>query len=128
VEFITAVAAGQHAEQLAFDHLVEYGLRPVARNFRCRGGEIDLIMLDEDCLAFIEVRYRASSSFGRASETVDVRKQQKIIRTAALFIARNKAFALHTMRFDVFAVEGPSAQATGVHWIKDAFRPNNSTL
>jgi putative endonuclease len=83
-------------------------------------------MLDGDCLTFIEVRYRASASFTPASHTVDHRKQRKIIRTAAMYVARNHRFSTYTMRFDVVAVEGFENQT--VHWIKDAFRPNNSTL
>ncbi len=122
----TTGIVGRRAEQLAFDYLVESGLRPVARNFRCRGGEIDLIMLDAACLTFVEVRYRASTAFAPASHTVDQYKQRKLIRTAAMFIAGNNRFSSHTMRFDVVAIEGPVAET--VTWIKDAFRPINSTL
>lgn len=120
----TTTDVGQRAEQEAFEFLIGRGLRPVARNFRSRGGEIDLIMLDGDCLAFIEVRYRASSSFSPASHTVDKHKQQKLIRTAALYGARHKRHANAIMRFDVVAVDGDS----NVKWIRDAFRPNNSTF
>jgi len=101
-------------------------LQPIARNFRQRGGEIDLIMLDGACLIFVEVRYRATNEFSRASHTVDLHKQRKLIRTAALFIARNGRFAMHEMRFDVVAIEGFEAES--LEWIKDAFRPGNSTL
>ena len=119
-------SVGRQAEQLAFDHLLAQNLLPVARNFHCRGGEIDLIMIDSDCLTFIEVRCRRSVSFTPASHTVDRHKQRKILRTAAMFVARNHRFTNHTMRFDVVAIEGLENPA--VHWIKDAFRPNNSTL
>ena len=78
---------GRHAENTAFQYLLERGLRPVARNFRRRGGEIDIIMLDEHCLVFIEVRYRRNKSFTQPGLTVDTRKQRKLVRTAALFIA-----------------------------------------
>ena len=122
----TTGAIGQQAEQQAFRFLVERKLRPVSRNFHCRGGEIDLIMLDGDCLTFVEVRYRASAAFAAASHTVDHRKQQKIIRTAAMFIARNARYAIYTMRFDVVAIEGHKRGS--VTWIKDAFRPTNSML
>lgn len=126
--YATTGHVGQRAEQLAFDFLVDRNLQPVARNFYCRGGEIDLIMLDEQCLTFVEVRFRTSTNFTRASHTVDIRKQKKLIRTAAFFVARNRRFATHTMRFDVVAIEGPSTGLESVDWIKDAFRPNNSTL
>ena len=117
---------GHQAEQLAFDFLIDQNLRPVARNFHSRGGEIDLIMLDGNCLTFVEVRFRASALFTPASHTVDHHKQRKIIRTAAMYIARNRQFSMHTMRFDVVAIEG--GENTAINWIRDAFRPNNSTL
>jgi putative endonuclease len=122
----TTGVVGRQAEQLAFEFLLGHNLRPVARNFHCRGGEIDLIMLDDDCLTFVEVRYRASSTFTPASHTVDCRKQRKIIRTAAMFLARNSRFSNYLMRFDVIAIEG--AEGETIEWIKDAFRPINSTL
>lgn len=122
----TTRAIGSGAEQEAFRYLLGKGLSPVAQNFCCRGGEIDLIMLDDGCLTFIEVRFRSASSFAPPSHTVDYRKQNKIIRTAAMFVARNKRYANYTMRFDVVAVEGIGDRS--IHWISDAFRPDNSTL
>lgn len=98
----------------------------MARNFHRRGGEIDLIMLDNGCLTFIEVRYRASSEFAAPVDTVEYHKQRKIIRTAAMFVAKNSRYATYTMRFDVVAIQGPGKPS--VTWIKDAFRPNNSSL
>jgi putative endonuclease len=119
-------SVGRQAEQLAFDYLVGQSLLPIARNFHSRGGEIDLIMLDDDCLTFVEVRYRVSALFAPASHTVDCHKQRKIIRTAAMYVARNQRLSTKTMRFDVVAIEG--CEYPVIHWIKDAFRPNNSTL
>jgi putative endonuclease len=115
---------GAHAEQAAFRHLVDNDLRPIARNFRCRGGELDLVMLDGDCLVIVEVRYRKSSRFAAPAITVDRHKQRKLVRTAALFAARNRRFASLPMRFDVVAVEGSTTPA--IRWIRDAFRPDDS--
>lgn len=98
----------------------------MARNFRSRGGEIDLVLLDGNCLTFVEVRYRKSAHFSAPAPTVDHRKQRKILRTAALFIARHEQFANHTMRFDVVAISGE--QSRRVDWIRDAFRPADSSL
>jgi len=117
---------GDHAEQLAFRYLTDRGLRPVARNFRTRGGEIDLILLDGDCLTFVEVRCRRSARFTEPGLTVDRHKQRKLVRTAAMFTARHRAYAQHVMRFDVVAIEGEDLPT--IEWIKDAFRPNDSTL
>ncbi|MDH3615004.1 MAG: YraN family protein [Gammaproteobacteria bacterium] len=115
--------AGNEAEQSALHFLVHQGLRPVTRNFRSRGGEIDLIMLDGDCLTFVEVRYRKSTRFSSPAPTVDHRKQRKILRTAAMFVANSQRYARHTMRFDVVAIAGDT-----IEWIQDAFRPSDSTL
>ncbi len=117
---------GRRAESLAFEYLRDRGLAAVARNFRSRGGEIDLIMLDGDCLAFIEVRSRRSSQFTSPSSTVDPRKQRKLVGTAAMFVARHDRFADFTMRFDVISIEGTTQPS--IRWIRDAFRPDDSAL
>ena len=110
---------GRRAEQRAYRHLLDHGLRPIARNFRSRGGEIDLIMLDKDCLAFVEVRYRSTSRFTDPLLTVDYHKQRKLVRTAMLFTARHRCYANHIMRFDVVGIEGDGT----IRWMRDAFRP-----
>ncbi|MCH9695049.1 MAG: YraN family protein [Gammaproteobacteria bacterium] len=122
----TTTTVGNRAEQLAYRYLLQNGLALVARNFRCRGGEIDLIMLDSSCLVFVEVRFRAPNRFATAGITVDHHKQRKIIRTAAMFLTRHVRFSNHTMRFDVIAIDG--LEDSGPDWIKDAFRPDSSTL
>ena len=122
----TTGTVGRQAEQLAFEFLLAHDLSPVARNFNTRGGEIDLVMLDGNCLAFIEVRFRATSDFSPPSETVDRHKQRKLVRTAALFVARNRRFANHRMRFDVLAIEG--LQSPEFEWLQDAFRPEDSSF
>jgi putative endonuclease len=99
-------------------------MRPVARNFRRRGGEIDIIMIDDDALVFIEVRYRRSAVFAAPGLTVDARKQRKLIRTAALFVSAHRHLSRHEMRFDVIAIE----EGQPVQWIRDAFRPDDSAL
>jgi putative endonuclease len=96
------------------------------QNFRRRGGEIDLLMLDDDCLVIVEVRYRKSNAFTDPELTVDRPKQRKIVRTAALFLAAHRQFANHAMRFDVVSIEGQGGPR--VRWIRDAFRPDDSGL
>lgn len=117
---------GALAEDIACRFLIDNGLRPVARNYRCRGGEIDLIMMDSQCLVFVEVRCRASNAFVTPGLTVDTRKQRKIIRTAAMFLSRKRQFANARVRFDVIAIEGRSAG--NVRWIRDAFRPDDAAF
>ena len=119
---------GFDAERLADQFLQREGLTPITRNFRCRLGEIDLIMRDENCLVFVEVRYRSSNRFSRAGLTVDIHKQRKIIRTAALFLAKRAQFANSIVRFDIVAVDADEHDNKTIEWIKDAFRPADSRL
>ena len=106
--------------------MLSKGLRPVARNFRSRGGEIDLIMLHGRCLAFVEVRYRRSVRLSSPAATVNRLKQQKIVRTAAQYLATSRAYARHATRFDVVSITGSTDET--IEWIQDAFRPDDSTL
>ena len=119
---------GSNAEQLADKFLKRQGLATVTRNFRCRLGEIDLIARDGDAIVFVEVRYRASNRFSRAGQTVDIHKQRKLIRTAALFTAMRPKYANCVMRFDVVAIDADEHGKKSIDWIKDAFRPNDSRL
>lgn len=80
-------------------------------------------MLQGECLVLVEVRYRRTDRFIAAELTVDRRKQRKLIRAAALYIAGRSRFRNHTVRFDVVAVG-----ADKVNWIPDAFRPPDSSL
>ena len=93
------------------------GLRFVAANVRGRGGEIDLIMNDGQTIVFVEVRYRQSSRFGGAAASVTLAKQQKLLQTAHLWLARhNGSFDTVDCRFDVVAFTG-----NAIDWLKNAF-------
>ena len=93
------------------------GLRFVAGNVRGRGGEIDLIMKDGQTIVFVEVRYRQSSRFGGAAASVTLAKQQKLLQTAHLWLARhNGSFDTVDCRFDVVAFTG-----NAIDWLKNAF-------
>ena len=108
------VSRGAAAEQTAVDYLTQQGLVLVERNFRCRLGEIDLIMRDGQTLVFIEVRQRASQQFGGAAGSIDGRKQQKLIATAQQYLAR--LGKTPPCRFDALLLQGQSME-----WIRDAF-------
>ena len=121
-------AVGAAAELLADRFLKREGLQSVIRNFRCRLGEIDLVMRDKDCLVFVEVRYRGGRRFARAGLTVDARKQQKLIRTAALFLAKYPESSSLLVRFDVVAIDADQYGSETIEWVRDAFRPGDSAL
>ncbi len=109
---------GDAAEEQALRHLQAQGLSPVGRNFTVRGGEIDLIMRDGELLVFVEVRYRRSARFGSAAESVDWRKQQRLLLAAGLYLQRHGGDH-QGCRFDVVALAGDGT----LRWIRDAFRP-----
>src|ERR1044072_679376 len=79
-QFVTR--RGVAAEELAAAFLQEHGLRIIARNYRCRLGEIDLVALERGTTVFVEVRQRSSSAFGGAAASITARKQARLIRAA----------------------------------------------
>jgi putative endonuclease len=113
---------GTASEQLAADYLQARGLVVLARNVRCRAGELDLVCLDSGVLAIVEVRQRVRMDFGGALASVTWRKQRKLIRATRFFLQRQAEWRRYAMRFDVLAVEGVPDGVHRIVWIKDAFR------
>jgi len=113
---------GQQAEQWAYNHLQQQGLTLITKNYSCRRGEIDLIMQDKETLVFIEVRYRKSSTFGSALESVDRKKQTKLIFTAEHYIQQQKS-SFTNYRFDVIAITHERNNPI-ITWVKNAFQVN----
>jgi len=111
----TTQATGRDAESRAEAELARRGLHPVARNYRCRGGEIDLVMRDGACLVFVEVRYRSRDDFGGALASIDRRKQRRLILAAQHYLARSGWGG--PCRFDVVGLDA----GHNTHWIRDAF-------
>ena len=117
-----ASARGTAAEQLARAYLRKHGLRQLDANYRCRLGEIDLVMRDRDTLVFVEVRYRRTEAFGSAAETVGVAKQRRIIKAASRYLQQHPRWANDLCRFDVISISGDDGR-TDIEWIKHAFEP-----
>ena len=113
---------GAAAEELAAQYLQVRGLRILARNLRCKAGELDLVCLDGGVLAIVEVRQRGSAEFGGALASVTWTKQRKITRAAQFFLRREKEWKSLALRFDVLAIEGLPDGAHRIDWVKDAFR------
>jgi putative endonuclease len=112
---------GQQAEAWAERHLCEHGLEVLARNWRCREGELDLVMLDGDTVVFAEVRYRTHRQWGGALGSIDSRKQARVITAAQRFLLKEPAWADYPCRFDIIAIEGHTSHSPGLTWLKDAF-------
>ncbi len=113
-------ALGDELEKFAEKELVRHGCKIIERNFQCKLGEIDIIAKDKQHLIFVEVRYRKSDHFGGADVSVDLKKQQKLIRTASLYLQKNKLTNKVPARFDVMAITG-NINKPDYNWIKDAF-------
>lgn len=97
---------GNEIENFAYKYLCSFNLRLIARNYYCRYGEIDLIMLDDSTLVFIEVRYRKNDTYGHPIESIDKKKQHKIYHTALHFISHHPKFKSTQYRFDVVTLLG----------------------
>lgn len=95
---------GDAGEDRALQYLQQQGLKLVERNFRCKGGEIDLIMQEQAMLVFVEVRKRANGKFGGAAASITPAKQARLIIAAQTFMQRYRLTP--ACRFDVVAIEG----------------------
>lgn len=120
---------GNQIERLVCDYLRKQKLKLITRNYACRLGEIDLIMQDQSTLIFIEVRYRQHINFGSSLESVNLIKQNKIMKTAEYYLLSQHLSEKMPCRFDVVGVK-PTLQKLGsiskldaaqVEWIKNAF-------
>jgi putative endonuclease len=113
-----ASTTGNVAERIACQYLEAQGLVLRERNYRYRGGEIDLIMQTRNQLIFVEVRYRKDDRYGSAAESVTPAKQARLISAAKHYLQRNTAEL--ACRFDVVAISGNRGEH--VDWIRDAFQ------
>ncbi len=116
---------GAAVEQAACTYLLQHGLVLLARNVRFRGGELDLVMRQGASLVFVEVRYRRSSGFGGGAASVDAGKRRRLVHAAQLHLATQPALAAMPCRFDVVEASGDPTAPT-LHWIRDAFRADDS--
>jgi putative endonuclease len=116
----TTTRTGASAEDEALAYLCARGLVPVARNFRCRAGELDHVMLDGDVLVIVEVRYRLRADPVDPAVTVTGRKQRRLAHATLRFLQAQPRFRDHALRFDVLALSGP-LDAPRCDWIRRAF-------
>ena len=114
----TTKQIGDAGEEVAARHLVANGLQILARNFRVKGGEIDIICKDGASTVFVEVRRRAKISFGGAAASITVTKQRRLILAARHWLAR---YGDVSCRFDCVLIDGEQPEFK-LEWIRDAFR------
>ena len=111
---------GQWAENQAKDFLVKKGLKLRERNYRCKAGEIDLVMMEANTLVFVEVRSRRRADYGTAFESVTATKQQRLIKAAKHYLQTKQLFDKLPCRFDVISVRHDN----DIEWIPNAFTTN----
>ncbi len=115
IKSTSSIQRGQQYEDLALDYLLGQGLELVVRNYRCRWGELDLLMQEQGSLIIVEVRYRKNARFGSAMESVTANKQSRIVAATKHYIMTHKIN--QPIRFDVLAITGDIPP----EWIKNAF-------
>ena len=114
---------GAWGEAVAAEYLRKKRYTVVAAGYRCRYGEIDLIVRDRKYLVFVEVKLRKTADFAKAMEYVDVRKQDKIRITASMYLSQNPTVL--QPRFDVIEIYAPEGTATRkpeIYHLEDAFQ------
>lgn len=107
---------GTEAEAIAAAFLEDRGMQVIARNYRCRLGEIDLVMRDGPATVFVEVRSRASAAFGGAAASITAAKRARLLRAARHYISRLRVTP--QCRFDALLIEGDPPR---IEWLRDAF-------
>lgn len=109
-------ARGRAGEQQARQWLEARGMRCLAAGWRCRLGELDLVMQDDSTLVFVEVRSRRAGGLVGALDSVDTRKRDRFVRAARAWLMANPAAAALPARFDIVTLDGEQ-----LDWIPDAF-------
>lgn len=112
---------GSTAEATARDFLVAHGLALLLENYRCRLGELDLVMLERGVLVVVEVRLRGNRRFGGAGESVDFFKQRRIVRATNHLLLVRRDLRHLPIRFDVIAFDAAAPATNSIHWIRGAF-------
>lgn len=109
----TTKQIGDAGEEIAARHLVAQGLQVLARNFRVKGGEIDLVCQEGTTVVFVEVRRRARTDFGGAAWSITPTKQKRLILAARHWLGRHGDAAC---RFDCILIDGETLE-----WVRNAF-------
>lgn len=115
------LARGRRWEAAAAQYLEKQGLTVLARGYRCRLGELDLVCCDARMLVVVEVRARSAEALCSAAESIGPRKRARIIQATRHLLMKNARWATAPIRFDVVAFDAIDTPQPTVRWIKNAF-------
>jgi putative endonuclease len=115
------LARGRLWESRAATHLERHGLTVVARGYRCRLGEIDLVCRDDGTLVIVEVRARSHAALCSAIDSVDAHKRRRIVQATRHLLMRHAGWQTAAIRFDVVAFDSIDKPEPTIRWIKNAF-------
>ncbi len=114
-------ARGAHWETFASNHLRAQGLEILARGYRCRLGELDIVCLDGETLVIVEVRARSTGARTTALESINRAKRQRIVNATRHFLMRHPQWFHSRLRFDVVAVDAVDTDEPTLNWVRNAF-------
>jgi putative endonuclease len=112
---------GRVWEARAAVHLEQHGLTVLARGYRCRLGELDLVCRDDSQLVIVEVRARSRGASCSAVESIDAHKRRRIVQATRHLLMRHGEWQTAPIRFDVVAFDGIDTPDPRLNWIKNAF-------
>ena len=112
---------GHDGEDLAAAHLTAAGMQVLARNWRCREGELDIVARDGDALVFVEVKTRSGTAFGEPSEAVGRVKARRIHVLACRWLTEHRPAGCPELRFDVVSVVRRRGFAPQIEHLRGAF-------
>ena len=114
-------ALGQYGEELAVEHLREDGLEVLARNWRCREGELDVVARAGRTVVFVEVKTRSGTGYGEPAEAVTLRKARRLRLLACRWLEQHRPAGTADLRFDVVSVVRRRGQAPELVHLRGAF-------
>lgn len=117
----TRTEVGARWEEVAGRYLEREGLTVLARRYRCRLGELDLVCVDGPALVIVEVRARGSTAYASATDSIDHHKRARIIQATRHFLMRHPQWQQRTLRFDVVAIDRIDSGRPAMAWIRHAF-------
>lgn len=115
------LARGLAWEARAAEYLEARGLVVLARGYRCRLGELDLVCRDGHHLVIVEVRARSSGALCSAAESIGAHKQRRIVLATRHLLMRHREWSTAPIRFDVVAFDAIDREEPRINWIKNAF-------